>query len=160
MVATVQPETISVDSRSRSARIPGLVLVGSFLGVFGTVLAGNALETEAPEGGSVLLKILPSLQAPDADPDQDGVVNANDCSNFDPQAWRFVVTYTDVDGDGVGSGRGELSCMGARAPSGQSMLGYFPIDTLRNPESESVSDSELPVYILIAIDSDGDNKIR
>jgi len=73
-----------------------------------------------------------------------------DCDDGDYSAWRMVAVYEDVDGDGVGSGRLSVRCIGSRAPAGLSMLGYDPLDVLGDPDSLRISDfdSEIRSYLV------------
>jgi len=73
-----------------------------------------------------------------------------DCNDSDASTWRKSVIYHDLDGDGVGSGKGLLTCIGSAPESGFSFLGYDPIDDLSNPDSKMISDTDIPPYILSA----------
>jgi hypothetical protein len=71
-----------------------------------------------------------------------------DCDDDDFSIWRVVVLYRDVDGDGVGSGAGQTTCMGNIPPPEWSMRGYDPVDSLTDPDSISISDFDLSPAVL------------
>ena len=69
----------------------------------------------------------------------------------------MVAIYSDVDGDGVGSGPIQSSCTGSGPPPpGWSFLGFDPLDTLADPDSALVSDFDLDIQRLL-VDSDGED---
>lgn len=67
----------------------------------------------------------PDAMAPDAatDRDQDGVNNADDCAPDDATRWQMVPLHRDGDGEGVGAGAAEDTCMGADIPAGLAATG-------------------------------------
>jgi hypothetical protein len=80
-----------------------------------------------------------------------------DCDDRNHTLWRVVALYEDKDGDAVGSGRFEATCIGDAVPSGFSILGYDPVDIAGDPQSALVSDFDLDVFVLTVPDSDGDD---
>ena len=80
-----------------------------------------------------------------------------DCDDRNHTLWRVVALYEDKDGDAVGSGRFEATCIGDVVPPGFSILGYDPVDIAGDPQSAPVSDFDLDVSVLTVPDSDGDN---
>lgn len=72
-----------------------------------------------------------------------------DCDDNNSSVWRLVTVYADKDGDGVGAGPGQVSCIGKAAPAGFSLLGYDPVDDPSNPNSAAVSDLDLPSWQLL-----------
>lgn len=79
-----------------------------------------------------------------------------DCNDDDFSKWRMVVIYQDIDGDGVGSGQGETTCMGELASDGYSIFGYDPVDTLLDPDSFSITDFDIPASTITVMESDAD----
>lgn len=77
-----------------------------------------------------------------------------DCDDDDASKWRMVVIYQDHDGDGVGSGPGETTCVGEFAPYGYSLLGYDPLDNLSDPDSFSITELDIPISALVVMESD------
>jgi len=75
------------------------------------------------------------------------LIVTTDCDDSNHSAWRKVLTYEDIDSDGVGSGSGILSCIGIDPPSGFSLYGYDPVDTLSDPDSAAIADFDLPAAI-------------
>ena len=79
-----------------------------------------------------------------------------DCNDDDFSTWRMVVIYQDIDGDGVGSGLGDTTCIGDSASDGYSIFGYDPVDTLLDPDSFSITDFNIPTSIITVMESDAD----
>jgi hypothetical protein len=79
---------------------------------------------------------------------------APDCNDFDATLWRIVALYHDGDGDGVGSGHFEPSCIGTGALVGMSLLGYDPLDLPNDSDSTAVSDFDLPYPFVDSADDD------
>jgi hypothetical protein len=79
---------------------------------------------------------------------------APDCDDGDATHWRVVALYQDGDGDGVGRGTFELSCIGTSAPTGMSLLGYDPLDFPNDPNSFAVSDFDLSYPFIDSADDD------
>lgn len=73
-----------------------------------------------------------------------------DCDDANAATWRFMTTYQDRDGDGVGSGDGKIVCMGLTLASGTSLYGYDPLDDPQDPNAASTRTFELPVWSLLA----------
>ena len=67
----------------------------------------------------------------------------------------MVATYLDVDGDGVGSGAIQHSCLGATPPPGSSFKGFDPLDT-SVAGSALVSDFDLNIAGLF-VESEADD---
>jgi hypothetical protein len=72
-----------------------------------------------------------------------------DCDDTLAIVWRLRTTYVDADGDGVGAGRGEVSCVGAAASPGRSLFGYDPVDNPSDPAAVTVSNTELSPWQLL-----------
>jgi hypothetical protein len=71
-----------------------------------------------------------------------------DCDDADREDWRFMATYRDQDGDGIGSGPNVIACIGPNAPAGFSLYGYDPLDVAGDPNSVLTSNQDLPVWLL------------
>ena len=82
-----------------------------------------------------------------------------DCDDHDPSRWRMITVYRDNDNDTVGSGPGEIRCLGSFAPAGFSFLGYDPNDSPTDPGAAGVSEPELDVSILVVPQSADDDAI-
>lgn len=67
-----------------------------------------------------------------------------DCDDASASTWRLVMTYPDADGDGVGAGKGTVSCVGTTAQAGSSFLGYDP-----DPTNAAAKNMELSPWQLI-----------
>ena len=62
-------------------------------------------------------------------------------------------------GDGVGSGKGIISCIGNSADIGYSIRGYDPIDSVEDPSASLISDFDIPKEMLIVNDTVEDDLI-
>lgn len=72
-----------------------------------------------------------------------------DCNDDEPSLWRYVSIYQDIDGDGVGSGAGTPTCIGTAPPTGNSLFGYDPIDSLSDIDSTNVQELDIPPALLV-----------
>jgi hypothetical protein len=52
------------------------------------------------------------------------VAAGNDCADADDALYRWVVSYRDEDGDGVGARPRSILCLGESLPAGWSVTGY------------------------------------
>jgi hypothetical protein len=79
------------------------------------------------------------IDAP-GDIDDDGVTDDLDCAAADPTRFAYRVTYTDLDGDGVGAGPRAIQCLGTSLPPGRQLGGYDDDDldaaVIESEESE------------------------
>jgi hypothetical protein len=73
-----------------------------------------------------------------------------DCDDASSTTWRYTTVYADRDGDGVGSGKGSVMCIGASAASGYSLRGYDPLDDPMNSNSASVNNFDILPTLLSA----------
>lgn len=71
-----------------------------------------------------------------------------DCDDASATTWRLMTTYQDHDGDGVGSGRGTITCIGSAPASGSSLYGYDPLDDASDPSSSLTARFDLPSWLL------------
>lgn len=71
-----------------------------------------------------------------------------DCDDSSAAIWRRMTTYVDADGDGIGAGPGQVTCVGNNAPSTRSLLGYDPVDDPSDPTATNVANVELPSWQL------------
>ena len=79
-------------------------------------------------------------------------VPLTDCDDADVTRWRMVSVYRDLDGDGVGSGTRLMQCHGAAPGTGLSLSGYDPNDDAADPGAVTVSDTDLPVTLLMVVE--------
>lgn len=75
------------------------------------------------------------------------VASGNDCDDADGALFRWVVVYSDGDGDSVGAGARSVPCLGATWPSGFSRLGY-DVDDADPARSEDSELDELDELVL------------
>jgi hypothetical protein len=62
-----------------------------------------------------------------------------DCDDTDRSVWRRMAIYSDMDGDGTGSGTPLRRCIGSTVPDGYVLTGYDPLDDPDDPSSVAVS---------------------
>ena len=74
------------------------------------------------------------------------VARGNDCDDADPASYRWVVSYPDADGDGVGTSPRVVTCLGATLASGQALAGYDVDDA--DPLVQGDPDEELLQLVL------------
>jgi hypothetical protein len=72
-----------------------------------------------------------------------------DCDDTADARWRWMGIYTDRDGDGVGSGAVDTSCVGSVAPAGYALTGYDPLDDPSDPTSLITSSFDLNPALLV-----------
>jgi hypothetical protein len=77
-------------------------------------------------------------------------VPPEDCDDADSSAWRFMTIYADADGDAVGAGPGNVTCIGVNAVPGFSLLGYDPLDDPQDSASAGISTLDLSSWQLTA----------
>jgi hypothetical protein len=92
-------------------------------------------------GGAVAL---PAGYAASAEP------SVLDCDDEDATRWRFISTYRDADGDGVGAGARVMACLGRNPSAGFSFKGYDPNDDADDPDAVLVSDIDLPPALMMS----------
>lgn len=72
-----------------------------------------------------------------------------DCDDSEESTWRLARVYEDRDRDGVGSGPGAISCIGAAASAGFSMTGYDPLDDPADPDSVSTNNFDILSALIV-----------
>jgi hypothetical protein len=80
----------------------------------------------------------------DADDDNDGILNAQDCAPSDITKWRTGNFYIDADTDSYGTGGTVPVCYGATTPSGYSTVGGDCNDANAaiNPAATEICDNQ------------------
>jgi hypothetical protein len=71
-----------------------------------------------------------------------------DCDDTRATEWRFATIFADADGDGIGAGAGTPTCIGTAPSAGSSMYGYDPLDDPGDPDAPTVSNFDLPSWLL------------
>jgi hypothetical protein len=105
------------------------------------VIDAQAIDAQAIDARPIDAQIIDAMpiDAP-GDIDQDGVTDDLDCAAADPTRFAYRVTYTDLDGDGVGAGPRAIQCLGTGLPPGRRLGGYDDDDldpaVIESEESE------------------------
>jgi hypothetical protein len=168
-------QSADVDGDDHRSGPPGQVCSGAALPARYSAAPADAGDVDCNDANPAIWRLLP-FQSADADGDGHrrgpGTVCAGallpathsnltaaagdiDCDDASATTWRLTSVYRDADGDGLGAGKGTITCIGTNAAAGYSLRGYDPLDDPTNPASSSVSDLDLPAWLRQPADDAG-----
>lgn len=165
----LQFQAIDAEGDGHAVNSPGELCVGAALPSTHFASAVPASDVDCDDTAASVWRLLP-YEGRDADMDGFNVAASGevcsgaalpsgyhattsppvsaDCDDANAAVWRLRMTYGDADGDGVGAGPGDVTCIGAGAAPNRSLLGYDPVDDPNDPNAITSSTVELASWQL------------